>query len=192
MDQDTKDQYERVANMVAMGVSNFQVAEAMGLSEGRISQILGEDDFKVILAERYMQDQKRNSELNGGWDELEQTALGVLKKNMKYNMNPEFALRAAAVANKAQRRGAVGNTPLPAQMGHRVVISLKQVFVDKLQSGLHTGAMKNVTPTGAMLSTSENKKVNLLSPGETLDLLAGVVEEKDIVIDAELGLLNVG
>ena len=124
---------EKIANMVLVNVPQNQIAAACNVSESRISQIINLPEYKLIEQKVAVDKFEESEMLNMGWDSVE--ALGVKHTILALNNNPEpeFALKAALVANKAVRRGTFQNQPIPQSAGIRAVIHLNPVFVDKLQ-----------------------------------------------------------
>lgn len=126
-------QIEKIARMAAFEIPAVQIARAMGLTEGRISQIISSDEYKIVLAEVSTQFFEQNQTLNDGWDTIEAKSLDVLMTNLQWNNDPDFALKAAAMANRANRRGSISNRMIDGQMGARAVFHLTANFIDKLQ-----------------------------------------------------------
>lgn len=191
-----KARYEKIANMMVMGVAQTQIAEVMSISEGRISQLLQEDEFKKILEEKMLLRQVEMQEINQGWDDVETKALRIVQDNLKHNKNPDFALKAAMVANRANRRGGNGgNAPLPAAMGERVLIKLQGTFINKL---MNVGGVP-VTQASLrdLINSSQQKRVNLLAPGQVKKLLQDEKENEDnfdpqMVVLEDIDLSDVG
>lgn len=130
-------QLEKIARMAAFEISQAQIARALGLTEGRISQIVETDEYKNVLASISTEYFEQNQSLNDGWDTLEANALNNLLTNLAWNRDPEFALRAAAVANKANRRGDVSNRTIDGQTGARAIFHLTTHFIEKLQQNFY-------------------------------------------------------
>jgi len=135
MSVEMQQRLEKIANMVALDVPKTQIARAVGLSEGRITQILESEEFKEKLQVIESEELEKQQSLNDGWDTIEQLALQSILTTLQYNKDPDFALRAATMANRANRRGAKNNQPLQPQTGARVVLNLTQSFVSKLEGG---------------------------------------------------------
>jgi len=131
---------EKIAKMVLVSVPQNQIAAACGISESRISQIVSLPEYKLIEQEVAIQKFEESDLINQGWDSVE--ALGVKHTIIALNNNPEpeFALKAAIVANKAVRRGSFSQNPIPQSAGIRAVIHLNPVFVGKLQQTFEVSA----------------------------------------------------
>lgn len=125
---------DKIARLTAMNVPTEQIAQACGITKGRVSQLTATEEFNEVLLQYYNEDFEQQDTLNRGWDAVEEEALGTVLETLQHNPDPDFALRAATMANKAQRRGGVnGNQPINGNASASAVINLNQVFVDKLQ-----------------------------------------------------------
>ncbi len=131
MNTDTQ-QIKKIARMAAFEIPAVQISRAMGLSEARISQIINSDEYKIVLAEVSTEFFEQNQTLNDGWDTIEAKSLDILMTNLEWRNDPEFALKAAAMANRANRRGSISNRMIDGQMGARAVFHLTANFINKL------------------------------------------------------------
>lgn len=155
-----KDVLEKIAQMVLYEVPNHQIAAACGVSDGRISQIVATDEFKAVqetLATAHFEEQQL---LNEGWDAVEQMSIAHVVTAMQHNPDPEFALRVAAVANKATRRGAINHNPIGAgSAGVRAIIQLNANFVENLQQNFE---VKDERTARREDMHKDKKQVNML------------------------------
>jgi hypothetical protein len=123
-----------VAKHLVMGISQEQVADTMGV-EGQVIQSVMEDplfkEIKGFIGAVYAQEHVSQS---AGWDALENMALQKLVDRVKAQRggDPEFLLRVAAVANKAQRRTQQQDNVLDAQRVGYTTITLTSRLVKKL------------------------------------------------------------
>ncbi len=166
----TQDQLEKLARMRSSGMTNVDIAQATGLSESRVSQIFETKEFlaiqEVIGAEQFEQQELVNS----GWDSVEALGISKVVETLQANPDPDFALRAAVVANKATRRGNYKNNPIAQRAGVKAVIVLNNTFVERLRS--NTTVLGETDKEKSAQSLVEQKKaVNFLSPNEVQDLL---------------------
>lgn len=136
--EDTKRRsFEKIANMQLAGMPVDAIAKVMCVTAPAISQITSRKDYKDVQLQIFESNFQKQREIDEGWDSLEHKAITGIQANMKWNADPEFALRVAAVANKAQRRGSAnyGNEPLNANVGQRVNISLSKIYVNQITVG---------------------------------------------------------
>jgi len=186
---------EKIAKMVMANVPQNQIAAACGVSEGRITQLMETNEYKFIEQEVAVAKFEESQMINQGWDSVE--ALGVKSTilALRNNPDPEFALKAAVVANKAIRRGTFNNNPIPQSAGVRAVIHLNPVFVDKLQQNFEVSEKK-------MNLLVEKPKDSDFMPAADVHNLLGLGNDGEVIennvaipvtspeIDAELPLLN--
>lgn len=150
----------KIANLHIANISQTKIADIMQVSEAAISQIVASEDYKNIHSEKLAERIEQSQALDDNWDTVESRAIGVVADTLRWKVDPDFALRAAAVANKAARRGNAGNVnnPLPAQMGQRVVVNLSQVFIDKLQNVVQEKAVPVLKRTDTnVVETTEGR-----------------------------------
>lgn len=169
------DKLDKLAKLVLYDVPIAQCARVMGVSEGRISQIKDTDEFQTRLAELASQDIDKFDTLNRGWDAVEEQGLLTVLATLRAAPDPEFALKAAALANRASRKGHLGNRPLVGQHGMRAVIQLNATYVEQLQ--------QNFTIDEKKPEPMQRKQHNMLSMGSVQRLLKG--EQNDV--DQDVG-----
>jgi len=174
MDTVTKSLFERIAKMEAMGVSNVDIAKATNLSEGRISQVQENQEYKRILGETNNEEIERFMRMNEGWDAIEAQSLANLVQQMDYNCDAEFNLKVAQVANRATRRGIHGQRTIVAGQGNvRTTLTLNATFVDKLQQNFEVKNTRKELEWG-LEGQAENGE-----PGESNKDGQKVLEQKD-------------
>jgi len=158
---------DRVAKLVAMGTAQKQIAQACGLTESRISQLVDTDEFRARLAELQSEDLEQADLMNRGWDSVEELALGNVLEAMQANPDPQFALQVANSANRAQRRGGIGNAPINGKSGATAVIQLNLQFTERLQE---------IGKFGQRAIEAESKRVDALPIAEAEHVLRDDLE----------------
>ncbi len=183
------DRLEKIARMVLFDVPQVNIAKAVGLTEGRISQIIATEEFSKILEGLAADKFDQNNTLNEGWDKIEALALNNIIQVLDHNMDADFSLRAATMANRAQRRGRLGNQPIDGRQGARAVFHLTANFVDKLQqNNVLVNGEKNGDSSVLNLQTYKHRKEpvqkasDFLSPDGVEKLL---VRSKDVEPDLD-------
>jgi hypothetical protein len=123
--------------------------------------------------------------MNNGWDSIEKKALRILDDNLRINKNAEFALKVAAVSNKAMRRGNGVNSVLPAQQGTTVNLTLNQKFIKKIQTANIVGRPE--TPNDGKLITHGPEATNGPLPNDKSPaLVEGPLKETDMLMPAQV------
>lgn len=157
---------QRIAQLTAMDVPQDQIAAACGLSVSRISQLASlpevQQQVKEIISNRIEQ----FDTLNRGWDAVEEEAISTVIQALRANPDPDYALRAAAVANKASRRGGMAGMATINAQAANATINLKQVFIHKLQ--------QLVTDNSRTFDINTQKRVDILPLQETESLLRNI------------------
>ena len=123
---------EKIARMALFDVPEAQIAKAVGLED--IADYIESQEYKDVLARISTEYFEQNQQLNDGWNSVEALALTAVIDNLTWSKDPDFALRAAGMANKANRRGDVTQQPINGQAGARAVFHLTQNFIQKLQN----------------------------------------------------------
>ncbi len=124
---------EKMARMALFDVPLTQIAKAISVSDETITELMNTDTYQNILAEITTEYFEQNQGLNDGWNSIEALALTQVIETLKWTKDPDYALRAATMANRASRRGDVKQQPIDGQTGARAVINLTANFIDKLQ-----------------------------------------------------------
>ena len=159
---------EKIARMALFDVSQKQIAYAVGVSEGRITQIMTSSDYQKVYADLSSEYFENNQTLNEAWDKTEAIALDNLLVMLEWNKDPDLMLKIAAMANRANRRGQTANTPLNGMDGVRAVIHLNQTFIERLQQVSITRASRD--------DEIPQKDINVMTPG---DVERSFISKKD-------------
>lgn len=170
----------RVAAMKNAGMPDEQIATACGITTQVLEKVYEKDAYKEEIAKITEQAFDKYNTLNEGWDMVENLAMNAVIEHVQKMPDPDFALRAAAMANKAQRRGRHNNTPIAAIPNSQVTIQLTANFADKMQQNFDVEERKS--------ETIEQKDNNFLAPKKVQELLGKVVKpslEKEL--DSEFG-----
>lgn len=86
------------------GAPKSAIKEAMGLSEDEYVKLNSREEVKSAIISAESKRLETSSIMDEGWDVIENTAMGIVLEAVKYSKDPEYSLKAAAVANKAIRR----------------------------------------------------------------------------------------
>lgn len=171
---------EKIAKMVIANVPQNQIASACNVSEGAISQIINTENYKKIEQVIAVAKFEESQLINQGWDSVEALGVKTTILALQNNPEPDFALRAAVVANKAIRRGTHANNPIPQSAGVRAVIHLNPTFVDKLQQNFEISEDK------AQALAEKPKDSDFLPASEVHNLLSTNKEGESLAIGVEI------
>lgn len=179
---------EKVAALDAQGVRPEQIAEVMGVEIQTVNGLRNEPSYQEVFDKVKLGTLVKDKKFDDSWDGVEERALDIISKNLKYNLDPNFAIKAATLANRAIRRGSPRNNPLDANQGPKAIITLNTIFIGKLQAPPQMSDVKVVEHRNTMLEDGTNKVVDLLNPSEVEQLLnPAVAKPRHMVTDIEFG-----
>lgn len=160
LDREVPEVYVIIAKHSVLGMDEEAIREVIGCETTELNEIMNDPlyrEVRIFIGAAHMQ---AGIDQTTGWDKLEQLALqNLVRRAQLPNVDPEFALRVAAVANKAQRR-AVANKDqgvLDPSAGRTAKISLTTRLVQNFdrqggetrtiekQLSIHDGSMANPT-----------------------------------------------
>ncbi len=183
MEAEEKRFLEKIARLDLAGVSVGEIAVVVGNADSYVYELMQKDDYAHIKAGISSLEFEKQELLADAWQSIEAKALAVVNNHLDWNKDPDFALKAAAVANKSDKPGKRFGRQINATQAATATISLTVEFVEKIAS--KNGHIIDVTPVD-----DENKINNVLSIGKTEELLAPALapEAQDQLAD-KLGTL---
>jgi hypothetical protein len=98
---------KRALKLLGSGISNDQVASALGVTPAVISQLLAEPEFAEQVTALRVEQLQANTARDEKIDDLEDRVLQKLKTNIGLMLKPDQLLRAFQIINNAKRRGQV-------------------------------------------------------------------------------------
>jgi hypothetical protein len=162
---------ERIAKMKHAGVSHEQIAAACGMDIASLELMLEKEAVKTEIAKLAGNDFEKFDTLNQGWDMVESMSINKVAEHLQRAPDPDFALKAAALANKAQRRGRHENNPVNVQPNNQAIIQVAINFADKLQTTFHVAKRE--------VKTLQKKDDNFLPPRNVQTLLGTEINPID-------------
>lgn len=174
-------QLDKIARLTYAQVSDVEIGNVVNLTAARISQIKEGDDYKTWYSTIVSEKANDRQETDDSWDKIERLATMRIANHLSWTQDPDYALRAAMVANKAQRRNVL-NTPISADAGARTIIQLGGNYITKLQ--VSNGDGPTVINETRLL---DQKQTDLANPKRVEELLGiGKRSEKFTIIEQQL------
>lgn len=173
---------DRIAKMDFAGVPERQIAAACNISITKLSELQETGKYKDVLADIAAESFDKQDILNGGWDMVENLAMNKVVAHLEHAPDPDYALKAAAFANKAIRRGQHSNTPIAVQPGQQAIINVSLSFADKLQQAF--------TINSQPVKELKKKDNNFLPPKAVNALLTKKDKQVQAEISADIGDLS--
>jgi hypothetical protein len=165
--------YEQIAHMELMDTPQVHIAAATRLSESRISQILQEAEYMEIRAAVAAKTAHEHKELNDRYHTIEMTATKNVIDILKYNRDPDFNLKAAIMANRADRRGGQVKA-IQSQHGMRATITMPTVMVQMIKATNNTLVIQQRES-----SERAKNKFDVMLPGRVEQILDTTTSAED-------------
>lgn len=105
----------RALALLGNGIGPEQVAQAVGLTASRISQLLSDEHFAAQVAELRFEALSRHNERDSAYDSLEDELIEKMRDCLPLMVRPQEVLRAIQVINAAKRRGFSAPTNITEQ-----------------------------------------------------------------------------
>jgi hypothetical protein len=100
--------YVVVAKHSVLGMSDEQIREVIGCEKDELTTITNDAMYREVRLIIGAAQAESLVDVTTGWDKLEQHAVTNLVDRVKVSRDPDFLLKVAAIANKAQRRHNAG------------------------------------------------------------------------------------
>lgn len=96
---------ERALSLLGDGVDPETVASALGVTPGRVSQLLADEEFAGQVATLRYENLSKHNKRDSAYDTLEDRLRAKLEKNLALIMRPEMIIKALQIVNNLKRRG---------------------------------------------------------------------------------------
>jgi hypothetical protein len=152
---DVPDVYVVLAKHSVMGMDHAAISEVLGVTPGDIKEVEDDELYQRVRTQigAIYADNQTNRVF--GWDGIEEIAIQKLAERIPFEKDSDFLLRVAAVANKAQRRGAKDVGVLDPTRAGKTAVTLTQRMVQRMIGGgtqvverqlsIHDGSMQRVS-----------------------------------------------
>ena len=105
----------RILSLLGQGTPPAVVASATGVTEGYISQLLSQEDFKRDVMEAKFKSLSSHNERDASYDTLEDKLRHQFERSLPLLQRPMEILKALQVVNKLDRRGSGTADPITNQ-----------------------------------------------------------------------------
>jgi len=96
---------DRAAALLGSGISPLVVANSLGISPSRISQLLSDENFSARVAELRYKNLAKHNERDGVADGIEDAILEKLEESLPLVHRPMELVKMYQIVNAAKRRG---------------------------------------------------------------------------------------
>lgn len=142
LEEEQKELVEQFKTLRERGAPKQVVMATLGLTEDAYSKLSAREEVKSAVLKSEMARAEANQIFDSNWDLVEHRALTAVAQELAVNPDPDFALRAAAVANKAvRRRNEEAKLMNQAQLAYQqggvtniAILELPKVFMNQLKA----------------------------------------------------------
>lgn len=175
---------EKLAKLAYDGASTKAIAQCFNVEEGQILEIIETPEYRKQLAGVTEDNLEKAALLDMGWDGVEEYAISSVLNTLQNNPDPDYALKAASLANRAIRRNGKmrQNKTIEVNNNLQAVIHIQPEFAKTLQN--------NYLINDVSKEEFKKKITNALNPREVKALLMpdGVNKHDDDFDLADLAL----
>jgi len=174
---------DRALTLLGSGVSAESVALALGVTPGRISQLMAEEEFASQVSTLRYENLQQHNRRDDQYDTIEDKLLDKLENSLPLLIKPQDVVRAMTAVNNAKRRGQsapdqvvntqnIVNLVLPQTIADQfsVAVDIDNKVTRAGQQELHT------MPSSNLLAKVEQNRAALVAESERIN---------DIVLDVE-------
>lgn len=182
---------EQFKSLRSRGAPKPLIMEALGLTEDDYSKLSAREDVKSAVIKAELERTSASATFDSNWDKIEDMALKAVARELRSNPEPEFALKAAAVANKAVRRRRE-DARLAQQQASAItnignaniaILSLPKVFMNELVNQTSQQAQRQIE---IQRSAVETKKLESMADIGTIRNALGYSLDSANSIKAEV------
>ena len=170
---------EQIVKMELAEISATQICTVAGLKLEEFEALKQSEIYTGLKQKLSMNEFLFNQNINDGWDCVERMALDQIHKKLQFGSDPNFALRAAMVANKANKKGMHEQKPLNGNGTNVAIISISKTFVNELNQ-------KKIAPRAEVQKEIPKKQQDFLEPAKVQNMLTVLTDnEKGGAIDLQ-------
>lgn len=158
---------QRIITLLGSGLSASVVANAVGVSESRISQLMSDKEFADEVSTLKFQSLQKHNEMDDMYDKMEKTVANRLDEMLPMITRPSELLKSAQILNQMKRRGMSSPDQMVSQT--QVVqllmpVAITQKFTTNINNQvIHAGEQTLQTIQGSTLLAAAKTKTEALS-----------------------------
>ncbi len=168
------DKIIKIAKLAHSGASVQAIASVFNLDESVILAVKEQAEYKIELSRIQENSFDKAQTLDGGWDRVEEQGMLQVLDHLEKVPDPDFALKAIALANKAIRRNGNQanrlNTPIEVNNNLQAVILVQPQFAKAMKEGYLIDDVKQ--------PTFVKKITNAMNPSAVKNLLGRNLNDK--------------
>ena len=149
----------KLVQLINSGMPTAMMADFLNLEPAQLAELLEVPELKQLIAQQEAAERLNSADASSKWDEVEVLALKNVLGELNSRPDPVFALKAAAVANKAIRSHK-GKQQVMQQLvegAKTITLQLNQQVVNALvNAGPASEAVTSLTSTAQSISSNSS------------------------------------
>jgi len=156
LELEVPEMYVVLAKHSVMGTDESTICDILGVEPSELQEVQADPIYKAVRLQIGALAAESSAQRVHGWDGIESLALEKLIERMQYEKDSDFLLKAATLANKAQRSGGNDMGILDPSKAGKTAIVLTQRMVQNFTNygerrevvrelSIHDGSMERVS-----------------------------------------------
>lgn len=174
---------DKILSLLSKGLPPSAVANALGIDQSYISQLMSDDEFAAEVSTRKYITVEKHLARDGAIDRLEDKILEKLEHSMAMMHRPMEILKAFSVINAAKRKATIA-TPADILSPSTQIINLQMPTI--IQQHFTTNINNQVISAGTqnLITIQSNTLMETVKAAEVARLAGSVKEREHVTIGA--------
>lgn len=165
----------KLVQLINSGMPTAMMADFLNLEPNQLAELLEVPELKQLIAQQEAMERLSSADASSKWDEVEVLALKNVLGELNSRPDPVFALKAAAVANKAIRshKGKQQAMQQLVEGAKTITLQLNQQVVNALVNAGPTAQLAPAVPSNSGSSGTSSKVLDVFTAKDMERLARG-------------------
>lgn len=166
--------------LAAFGLNDKAIADTLFISLEQVAQIKETVEFKESCAKQTYERTQRLIDMEEGIDSVESMALARIMTTLQHSTDPEYALRAFAVANRANRRAPASLDRVidASKVGNVITLTVNKNYINHVTNN-EGGQSHAIVETQKRIQGEIPRKASDVSSPKRLSEILDVKTERE-------------
>lgn len=165
----------KLVQLINSGMPTAMMADFLNLEPAQLAELLEVPELKQLIAQQEAAERLNSADASSKWDEVEVLALKNVLGELNSRPDPVFALKAAAVANKAIRshKGKQQAMQQLVEGAKTITLQLNQQVVNALVNAGPTAQLAPAVSSSSGTSVADSKVLDVFTAKDMERLARG-------------------
>lgn len=166
--------------LAAFGLNDKAIADTLFLTAEQVAAIKETTEYRESCAKQTEERTQRLIDLEEGWDSVEAQSVGQVLSYLQHSRDPQFALRAAVFANRAQRRSpnTMGRVIDASNVGNVITFNVSKTYVTNMVNTQEGGTHATIDVQSKSPAEIPRKASDISSPRKLSQILGVQTQER--------------